>query len=195
MNALTSHAFERVFSDRGHPPRGLEVGAGTGGTTAYLVDVLERTPGDYVFSDVSTFFLNAARMKFAGTPGMSFALLNLDAAPEDQGFQVRKFDVIVAANMLHACRSVRESLRHLSHILRPNGILLLLETTRPMRWLDLVFGLTDGWWAFADSRLRTDYPLLSTSQWLSVLPDTGFKRSYAVENVPSNQSLFVCRAD
>ena len=37
---------------------------------------------------------------------------------------------------------------------------MLQEITRRPRWLDLVFGITDGWWAFADDDLRPQHALL-----------------------------------
>jgi hypothetical protein len=38
---------------------------------------------------------------------------------------------------------------------------MLIEGAWPDRWLDLTFGLTDGWWRFADLDLRPQHPLLS----------------------------------
>ncbi|MEO8181732.1 MAG: methyltransferase [Deltaproteobacteria bacterium] len=195
MNRLVRHAFEQALPLGERRPHVLEAGAGTGGTTAYLVDILDRRRCDYVFTDVSPFFLNAARAKFAGALGMRFSTLNLDLPPDSQGIQAHWFDVIVAANMLHACRTVTGALGGVRRMLRPGGVLLLLETTRAMRWLDLIFGLTDGWWAFSDCRLRSDYPLLSASSWLGLLPECGFGRSFVIDNALANQSLFVCRAD
>ena len=43
-----------------------------------------------------------------------------------------------------------------------------------MRWLDFVFGMTPGWWAFSDDDLRLDYPLISSRQWNEVLSQAGF---------------------
>src|SRR5262249_28690303 len=43
------------------------------------------------------------------------------------------------------------------------------------RWTDLIWGLADGWWAFAD-RLRTYSPLLPARDWVAVLESAGFDR-------------------
>lgn len=193
MNSLLRRAFEEIMKVSGHVPRVLEAGAGTGATTAHLRHALEQHPCEYTFSDVSSFFLNAGRANFGRVPGMRFGLLDLDRAPEDQGFQRGRFDVIVAANMLHACKSASRALGHVRRLLAPEGVLLLLETTTPLRWLDLVFGLTDGWWAFTDWRLRPAHPLMPSASWLSLLTDCGFRQRFAIDNVRANQSLFVCR--
>jgi acyl carrier protein len=40
--------------------------------------------------------------------------------------------------------------------------------------LDLIFGLTEGWWKFADLELRPQYPLLSPTAWQQLLVREGF---------------------
>ena len=50
---------------------------------------------------------------------------------------------------------------------------MLLEVTAPQRWVDVTFGLTDGWWQFTDHDLRADYPLLSPAQWRALLAELG----------------------
>ena len=44
----------------------------------------------------------------------------------------------------------------------------------PFVWVDLVFGLTDGWWRFRDTDLRPAYPLVSRPRWESLLAEKGF---------------------
>ena len=51
---------------------------------------------------------------------------------------------------------------------------MLVEGTGPQRLLDLIFGLTEGWWKFADRDLRPDYPLISRARWHDVLCEEGF---------------------
>ena len=59
-------------------------------------------------------------------------------------------------------------------LLAPAGLLVLLEGTGPRRLLDLIFGLTPGWWKFADTDLRPDYPLLAPARWLQLFREEGF---------------------
>ena len=63
----------------------------------------------------------------------------------------------------------RASLRHAARPAGAGGILLLLEAARHSNWSDLVFGLTAGWWRFADSDLRANHPLLSGERWQPLL--------------------------
>ncbi|MFM8331205.1 MAG: SDR family NAD(P)-dependent oxidoreductase [Candidatus Methylumidiphilus sp.] len=73
-------------------------------------------------------------------------------------------------------------------------MLLLLEGTAPQHWLDLVFGLTDGWWRFTDRALRPSNPLLSAPRWLESLAAAGFNQVSATTCEPIHQSLILARA-
>ena len=83
--------------------------------------------------------------------------------PADQGFQSQQFDIVIAANVLHATADLRKTLQHVRKLLRPDGTLLLLEITSRERWIDLSFGMTDGWWKFSDRELRRAHTLLNES--------------------------------
>src|SRR6185436_10294715 len=103
-----------------------------------------------------------------------YELLDIEQDPERQGFGAHQFDLVVAANVLHATRDLRQTLRHVKKLLAPGGILVLVEVTMALRWVDLIFGMTDGWWRFADADLRPGHPLLQEHQWLDLLSHNGF---------------------
>jgi amino acid adenylation domain-containing protein/non-ribosomal peptide synthase protein (TIGR01720 family) len=152
----------------------LEIGAGTGGTTAFILPALAARDVDYDFTDLSPLFVNKARAAFRDFPFVDYRVLDIDAPPDDQGFAPGTYDIAIAANVVHATRDVGRTLDHIRSLLAPGGILLLLETTFRQRWLELIFGLTDGWWNFQDRALRPASPLLPASQWLEVLARHGF---------------------
>jgi NAD(P)-dependent dehydrogenase (short-subunit alcohol dehydrogenase family)/acyl carrier protein/protein-L-isoaspartate O-methyltransferase len=153
--------------------RVLEIGAGTGGTTSYLVPLL-RDRADYTFTDVSALFVEQAEQQFAGPPFVRHALFDVERDPVSQGFKLGEYDVVIAANVLHATADLRRSVEHARNLLAPGGLLLMLEGVGPERWVDLTFGMTEGWWRFADS-LRTDYPLISRDAWRETLCELGFE--------------------
>ena len=171
-NLLLARALRDTRRARGEPLRILEVGAGTGGTTRIILAELVGQPLEYTFSDVSPAFVATARTQFAAHPQLRFEVLDLERPAEAQGFELRSFDAIVAANVVHATRDVRATLRRLSSLLRPGGQLLLLEVIRAQAWLDLTFGLTDGWWSYDDD--RRDSPILPIPEWNERLRDSGF---------------------
>jgi SAM-dependent methyltransferase/acyl carrier protein len=177
FNELLAQAVGALVSalppDR--PIRILEVGAGTGGTSAHIAPLLPADRAEYVFSDVSNVFLSRAKEKFAGFSFLQYRLLDLEKDLTEQGFAEGQFDLIVAANVLHATRDIRRSLQQARRLLVPGGLLFLLEGTQRHRLLDIIFGLTEGWWQFTDTDLRPDYPLLSPQEWLEVLGRENFE--------------------
>ncbi|MEM9177322.1 MAG: SDR family NAD(P)-dependent oxidoreductase, partial [Myxococcota bacterium] len=196
MNEQVAAAFARLRA-RGptaeRPLRVLEVGAGTGATTSFLYDQLDGV--DYTMSDVAPLLVERARERFGDADSIRFERFDVTEAPEAQGFAVGSFDVVVAANVLHATPELRTTLERVGALLAPGGSLLLLESTRAVPWLDLIFGLTEGWWAFEDEALRPDHPLLSSAQWVALLEETGFeaKALSPGDDVEAAQGLIVAR--
>jgi microcystin synthetase protein McyD len=174
MNQLVGQAIAAVLAH--WPPqkrlRILEVGAGTGGTTAAILPLLPAYV-DYTFTDVSPRFVERARQHFGGRL-LRCQTLDLERPPSEQGFSLQAFDVVIAANVLHATRDVTDALAHVRMLLAPGGLLILLESTAPRPWVDVTFGLTDGWWRFVDVDRRPNYPLLDDDGWRGLLSEQGF---------------------
>jgi acyl carrier protein len=156
----------------------LEVGAGTGGTTAKVLPALKASPGriTYDYTDVSMAFTNYGRQHFADCPFARFKTLNIENDPASQGFEVGSYDVVIAANVLHATADIRRTLRHVKQLLKANGWLVLYEVTAKQDVMTLTFGLLDGWWLFEDASERLPgSPLLSAEMWSSLLAQEGFR--------------------
>ena len=96
--------------------RVLEIGAGTGGMTESMLDVLmhgtKLVVGDqtarpiiprtseYIFTDISPAFFEKAKDKFRQyLDRMTFAVLNIEKDPAEQGFENGSYDVIAASNV------------------------------------------------------------------------------------------------
>ncbi|MFO1432613.1 MAG: amino acid adenylation domain-containing protein [Candidatus Competibacteraceae bacterium] len=165
-------ALEQLPPGRGW--RILELGAGTGGTTAYLLPHLPAQQTEYTFTDVSTFFIVKAQETYRDYPFVRYAILDLEQEPQTQGFEAGRYDLIVAADVLHATADLRRTLTHVRRLLAPNGLLVLMEDTAPLAWVDLTFGLTEGWWRFTDYDRRSSHPLLPPAGWQTLLAETGF---------------------
>lgn len=154
----------------------LEVGAGTGGTTRYLVDHLARAgvAFTYTFTDISAALVSQARAKFAASSPeikdrMRYATLDCERPPPPE--LAGRYDVVVSTNCVHATPDVGAAARNIRLLLRPGGFLALVEFTRNLFWFDLVFGLLDGWWYFADGR---DHALAPPAFWDKALRGAGF---------------------
>jgi acyl transferase domain-containing protein len=170
--------------------RVIEIGAGTGSTTAALLPVFDPERTRYTVTDVVPLLVSRARDRFAHYGFAEFEVLDIERSPRSQGFEEHSFDVVFAARVLHATRDIVESVRHARELLKPGGILVLLELTGRLRFLDLIFGLTDGWWRFADAPLRVEHPLISTAEWQQVLAANGFSESAVLGSEDGGGGVF-----
>ncbi len=176
LAASLVHALVAASPNR--PLRILEIGAGTGGTTASLLPLLPPDRTEYWFTDVSDLFLERARLTFGHYPFVRFGLFDLEADPAAQGLETGSFDLVFAANAVHATTDLRKSLETIHDLLAPAGVLALVESTDHLAWFDMTTGLIEGWQAFADD-LRVDNPLLPAPTWLDALKVAGFARTDA----------------
>ncbi|UKZ63366.1 uncharacterized protein TrAtP1_004597 [Trichoderma atroviride] len=157
----------------------LEIGAGTGGTTAKILDRLRNTDGSsmarrYVFTDISAGFLgNASAMFSQDASVMEFKTLDIEQNPLNQGFEPDSFDIIVASAVLHATKNIETTLNHCRSLLKPGGRLVLAEGTVSKLYMSLIMGTLPGWWLGEDDD-RKGGPLLSTPRWDDALRRTGF---------------------
>ncbi|KAF4914963.1 Highly reducing polyketide synthase alt5 [Colletotrichum fructicola] len=156
----------------------LEVGAGTGATTGPVLEALTRDGkplfGRYDFTDLSPAFLAKAEQNFQSTAHkMGFATLNIEQDPLAQDFEQEQYDVIIASNVIHATRSIHETLRNIRLLLKPGGKFILFEVTNLDTYGNFSFGLLPGWW-LSTEEYRKDGPLLTVEGWDSHLKDSGF---------------------
>ena len=166
------------------PLRILEVGGGTGGTTAWLLPELRGVPAlEYHFTDISALFTRRAQQKFADYEFVHYNELDLEKEAQSQGFQAQSYDLIVAANVIHATRHIGHTLDNLRPLLKPGGRLLMREITQPMRLFDFVFGPLV--LPLQDIGAREGELFLTTDQWQQQCRRAGFSK---VEWLPQDGS-------
>ncbi|MCC7417053.1 MAG: SDR family NAD(P)-dependent oxidoreductase, partial [Acidobacteria bacterium] len=191
-NALVARLVRQAISGAaaGRAPRILEVGAGTGGTASAVLPLLAGSACQYVYTDVSTLFLAKARSRFAGYPFVDYRILDIEREPEAQGFGSDRFDLVIATNVLHATADLAAAVTRVHRLLAPGGLLVAVEGMAPQRWVDLIFGLTEGWWKFTDADLRADHPLIDVSRWRALLSRSGFEDARIVPDDPAETGFF-----
>ncbi|KUI54262.1 Lovastatin diketide synthase LovF [Cytospora mali] len=158
----------------------LEIGSGTGGATLPVLQALTDSVTGlcrldrFVFTDISTGFFEVAKKKLAQWSNLvSYAKLDIEADPTEQGFEEGAYDVILAANVLHATRSMKNTMANVRKLLKPGGKLVLVELTRERFTTSTIFGTLPGWFAGEEEdRLRG--PTLTENKWDILLRETGF---------------------
>src|SRR5262252_2103034 len=169
----------RLAQDAAARIRILEVGAGTGGTSVGVFAKLKPYQGhiaEYCYTDLSQAFLKHARNSYG--PDASYLdarILDLERPIAAQGFELGRYDVVIATNVVHATRNIRRSLRNAKALLRTHGVLLLNEMSDNTLFSLLVFGLLEGWWLYEDAPLRIEgSPVLTPETWSQVLAEEGY---------------------
>ncbi|KAL8874314.1 MAG: hypothetical protein Q9198_006904, partial [Flavoplaca austrocitrina] len=97
---------QRFFELLGHAKpnlRILEIGAGTGGTTASVLKDLmtasgQRMYAEYCYTDISPGFFVAAKGRFKDYQNIRYAVLDISKDPVEQGFEANSYDLILASN-------------------------------------------------------------------------------------------------
>ncbi|WP_431045998.1 SDR family NAD(P)-dependent oxidoreductase [Streptomyces sp. P1-3] len=161
------------------PLRVLEIGAGSGGTTAQLLPVLPPERTEYAYTDVSDSVFPRARRRFPAHDFVTYRTLDLDQDPVEQGLPEAGFDVVAAGHALHTADDLRRSLDHIGRLLADGGLLLATEPHDPAASA-LLSGLLPGFWRQQDPDLRPDGPLLSADAWTAVLTHAGYGDATAV---------------
>ena len=152
----------------------LEVGAGTGGCTSRILDKITSPTArfeSYDYTDISSGFFEAARAKFPATTGgkLNFLKLDICADVEQQGFLPGSYDLVIAADVIHATPDVGLSLRNIRKLLKPTGSLALVELSSCTPYM-FPFATLPGWWY----RGHEDGAFVPEQEWQDLLVSNGF---------------------
>ncbi|KAF3390904.1 Iterative polyketide synthase afoE [Talaromyces pinophilus] len=170
MQDIVARVASKMPKDQG-PLKILELGAGTGGTTKGMVALLAKlgVPVEYTFTDLSGSFVAAARKTFKEYPFMKYKVHDIEKPPPAD--LVGTQHIIIASNAMHATHNLEISTANVRKALRPDGFLMMLEMTSPVFWVDLIFGLFEGWWLFDDGR---EHAIAHQTVWERIMRAAGY---------------------
>ncbi|KAL4789662.1 S-adenosyl-L-methionine-dependent methyltransferase [Aspergillus venezuelensis] len=162
----------------------LEIGAGTGGTTARVFEGLKSDDGkplysSYVFTDISPLFFDSAKRRFEACDNVEYRALDISKDPVEQGFEAGGYDVVIASNVLHATPCLVETLKNVRTLLQPKGFLFNQELSPPGKYVDFMVGLLPGWW-LGEADGRAGGPCIPPVEWDRRLKQAGFEGLHAV---------------
>lgn len=156
----------------------LEVGAGTGGTTAIILEQIEQFQPNVKFwyTDIAAGFTRVGRREFSAKYSfMEFKALDISRNPIEQGFVAEDFDIIICNNVLHATSDIESCLLNVGILLNKGGNMVINDLTKRLDFNTVTFGLTKDWWNFQDTSLRIAHaPVLTCSQWRECLETLSF---------------------
>jgi hypothetical protein len=128
---------------------------------------------------------------------MQYKLLDIEKDPGDQGFDIHSFDMVIASDVIHATRNLKTTFGNVKRLLASEGVLLMLEVTNSPVYLDLIFGMTEGWWLFEDTDIRKEHATMGPDQWKGVLEREGFSDVAVYSDIEKNdascQSVILAR--
>ncbi|MEW6381363.1 MAG: beta-ketoacyl synthase N-terminal-like domain-containing protein, partial [bacterium] len=162
----------------------VELGAGTGGTSAFVLKLIDEYGQKlrYFYTDISLGFTQYGKRIFGEDyPFVEFKVLNIEEDPQRQGFKPNSADIVLASNVIHTTKRIDHTLRQIKKLLKANGLFMVNEVTQVQSFATLTFGLTSGWWLFEDedNRLKGS-PLLDLAGWKAVLEASGFRQIRAL---------------
>lgn len=179
-DTAVAYVQERLALDKSAKIRILEIGAGTGGTSAVVLKRLEPYQShmaDYLYTDLSKAFLIHGKQVYgAQAPYLSCKMVDIERPLAEQGIEEGSFDLVIATNVLHATARISRTLRHAKAALRPGGLLLTNEIHANRLFMHVTFGLLEGWWLHEDAEVRIPgSPVLTTEMWQRLMAEEGFR--------------------
>ncbi|RWA29594.1 non-ribosomal peptide synthetase [Pseudomonas veronii] len=150
----------------------LEVGAGTGAASALIIPALaplvaDGVQIDYVFSDVSSYFLNAARERFAAYPWVRFMPFDMNKPACEQGLAAGSLDLLLSSGALNNALDTPRLLAGLRQLLQADAWLVIQELTREHREISISQSLMME--TPQDVRATSGQLFVHTDQWLAWL--------------------------
>ncbi len=171
---------ERIAKDPSVQVRIIEIGAGTGGTSAVIFQKIKPYCGnikEYCYTDISKAFLMHAEKTYGPyNPYLTYKIFDAEAPAEGQQLDIGGYDIAIATNVLHATKNIRKTICNVKGVLKRNGLLLLNEMSCNSLFLHLTFGLLEGWWKYEDAELRIPgCPGILPETWRMILESEGFR--------------------
>ncbi|WP_113049889.1 SDR family NAD(P)-dependent oxidoreductase [Paenibacillus polymyxa] len=199
---VVSYLNERLKHDPSGSIRIIEIGAGTGGTSAMLFRKLrpyQEHIREYCYTDKSRAFLLHAQKEYGPqNPYLTYKIFNVEESAVGQDIETGGYDIAIATNVLHATRNIRQTLGNVKAALRKNGLILINEISGNSLLNHLTFGLLEGWWLYNDPELRIPgSPGLYPERWQEVLESEGFRSVFfpAQEAHEVGQQIIVAESD
>ncbi|MDE6783910.1 MAG: methyltransferase [Ruminococcus sp.] len=196
VSTVCSIVDERTKTEGDHTFRILEVGAGVGGVTLDMIPEISGRNVEYMFTDVSKFFLNMAQENFAEYSFVKYGLYDINKPYWKQGIKNSEFDIIICNNVLHNAKSLPDVMQEFREILVEGGTVIIADTTGENYSLLTSMEFHAGLNQFEDFRKENNQIFVKREQWLRVFEDENIALSAVYPSADdilsvSRQAVFV----
>ncbi len=119
----------------------LEVGAGTGSATRYLLPALKGYKFEYYFTDYLKHFFPTAQEMFKDYPELVFKQLDLNEDFHKQGLKSNSFDIVFGGYVMDNAIDFGKTLEQIEDVIVPGGHFMFLESYELSAWITITQAL------------------------------------------------------
>lgn len=165
----------------------LEVGGRTGRAAEFLVSALGGCCASYSLSDNAAFFVERQKHRLQGRHStLTFRCFDPLLPFYAQSMEPFSQDVVIASSYVHRTPHVLVTLKRLKELLKPGGMLVLLEETANTLVQDCTVAFLEGGFTrFSDARRENRQPLLTGSAWTEHMVQAGYAGVRVVSGAPT----------
>lgn len=176
----------------------LEIGAGTGATSEYIFSNSDLTDNncEYIFSDVSQYFLNNAKRKYA-YEYIKFKKIDFNKSFMEQKIFNNSFDIVISAGALNNSIDTKVVVENIFNLVKSGGLILITEPVGEHYEIALSQSFLMN--IPIDERYESNITFLNLNQWVDLLSQTGFITNYWPDETNPlsglNKYLFMVRKE
>ena len=176
----------------------LEIGAGTGATSYNVLSNIRTKYSEYVFTDVSDYFLDAAKEKLKNFDNIRYEILDMNHDLMEQGIAKESIDIVIIAGAINNTINTKKTLSYINKVMKKGGVLLIAEPVDDLLELQIsqlfIMNIPN------DDRYKENITFFRENDWLNLLNDAGYKviDAFPKENDVMNklkQKLFISRKE
>ena len=173
VNEAVKELVRQVYENlpEGKRLRILELGAAPGSILTAVQSILDPVRCDYIVTDNNEESLNILKACQGHADNLSFLVLDIEQPRLDE---IQKFDLILAGHVLHETDAIHDALRNCLHLLKPGGLLVIIERS-PCRLVELTQGIQTFWWSLSTSSMEPVPRLVSQKSWCDMCRAAGFE--------------------
>jgi len=173
--AVLLEAIQRGIP-RGSGLRILDAEAGPGGLAQTLIPRLGPDVAEYVLADRDEHFVEQLSARFNAFPHVQACVFDPDDAEAGppEAMAGGGFDLIFLGHALYRLTDAPQALTRLYDLLRPGGMIVILDTP-PHPAADLLYGLVPGWWRDEAGDGAPVSRFMDRREWTKCLTAAGFQ--------------------